>query len=506
MEENRALAMARAFRPDISFGPAQHYSPQRQNRRTPAGRKTVGLSPQPFLRTRLFESSWPAESPQMGATMHESNRPSSVDVAFIEAARSGSLGTIVELLHRASSVNTVVRVKPEGWPVTALHVAAAAGHNEVVSALLTAGADPCAQMPMLRALTPLHVAKDATMCRLLLNAGAPPISLDPRQPDPSKYLRSAGKPDAADAVLRWRAEKLPESLRQQLLGDRILPHLDNMSRPSSARAVNNNNNGRPTTPREERPKRMIVGMSSAQVKLAHEAWTLRSGTEEYDATLKALKEEDECVVCMSSLSGAMQSPWVCKRRSRHVDAAAEDICNPCEEDEEDEDEEEAAPPPPPTARPPLLLLPCGHSGAKPHCLHAHCAERWLLRKASCPVCRRDVRPMLPKPKKNTLLPRPPSARPSRPSTPREPLRSAAPPPGLSNPYSPRRVSRDPSPRNSSRAASPRHPSHGPSPRVRNANLREVSTITMKELAATLPPNRAVGVAGKLWVGWRREGV
>ena len=53
----RALAMARAFRPDISFGPAQHYSPQRQNRRTPAGRKTVGLSPQPFLRTRLFPGS-----------------------------------------------------------------------------------------------------------------------------------------------------------------------------------------------------------------------------------------------------------------------------------------------------------------------------------------------------------------------------------------------------------------------------------------------------------------
>ena len=53
------------------------------------------------------------------------------------------------------------------------------------------------------------------------------------------------------------------------------------------------------------------------------------------------------MVCMSSLSGAMQSPWVCKRRSRHVDAAAEDICNPCEEDEEEDEDEEAAPPPPP---------------------------------------------------------------------------------------------------------------------------------------------------------------
>ena len=124
MEENRALAMARAFRPDISFGPAQHYSPQRQNRRTLAGRKTVGLSP-PFLRTRLFESSWPAESPQMGATMHESNRPSSVDVAFIEAARSRSLGTIVELLHRASSVNTVVS-KARRLAGDRAHVAAAA--------------------------------------------------------------------------------------------------------------------------------------------------------------------------------------------------------------------------------------------------------------------------------------------------------------------------------------------------------------------------------------------
>ena len=122
----------------------------------------------------------------------EADTPAAIDAAFVEACRMGHLPTVVEIIHRVTSVNVTVRVQPEGWPATALHMAAANARHDIVRALLTAGADPTARMPVLRALTPLHVACDETTCRLLLDAGAPPIALDPRQPDPSTYQRSRG--------------------------------------------------------------------------------------------------------------------------------------------------------------------------------------------------------------------------------------------------------------------------------------------------------------------------
>ena len=164
----------------------------------------VALEPHSPRHTEL--SSWPADA-FFNCILADS--PKAADRAFVESARDGSVATVVDGLHRATSVNTVVRVQPEGWPATALHLAAANANHEVVRILLAAGADPTLRMPTMRALTPLHVAKDAKACRLLLDAGAPPIALDPRQPDPSKYLRSRGCYDVRFAADTHRTGYMP---------------------------------------------------------------------------------------------------------------------------------------------------------------------------------------------------------------------------------------------------------------------------------------------------------
>lgn len=220
-------------------------------------------------------------------------------------------------------------------------------------------------------------------------------------------------------------------------------------------------------------------MSAAQVKLAKDTWTLRGAAT--SAVLAALGDEDECCVCMSSLSGVNNSPYpICRTISRtaaadpaaaFTSADAGGASTPCV--------------------PALMLLPCGHSltGGRPHCLHAHCAERWLFRKASCPVCRCDVRPLLPK------VPTPPAATASRPPSPRAF--------GGSSTFG-SATARSISPRNS-RPGSPRDATSDISPRSKRFGATmgaPENAISMRELAALLPPNRAVGVGGKMWVGWR----
>ena len=45
---------------------------------------------------------------------------------------------------------------------------------------------------------------------------------------------------------------------------------------------------------------------------------------------------------------------------------------------------------------PLMLLPCGSATQTEagHLFHASCLRTWLLKKAICPKCRRDVRPLI----------------------------------------------------------------------------------------------------------------
>ena len=285
---------------------------------------------------------------------------------------------------------------------------------------------------------------------------------------------------AADAIVRWRAERLPLPFRDQLLGDRLLPPLpraalahDDSPRSSSPRAA---------TPRS--PKRLVVPpMSSAQVKLALDAWTLRGDA--VNEVLKVLSDEDECCVCMSSLSGISNSPYpACRTCSRTAVCTAASTGGTLGASAAAE---------PTIPRPPLVQLPCGHlTGAKPHCMHAHCAERWLLRKASCPVCRRDVRPLLPK------VPAPPQMPASRPPSPRALVATST---------FGSETSRSASPRNSRPGSARADRPAGSSPRSKRPGATTITTqsretISMRELAAKLPPNRAVGVGGKLWVGWR----
>ena len=111
---------------------------------------------------------------------------------FVQAAKRGDAAAVTRLLPHVSSVDVLVRpiqgLRVKGRPATALHVAASAAAEEVVTLLIDARADVCKKMQWLRALTPLHMAATPSIARLLLDAGAQPIALDPREPEPAVRL------------------------------------------------------------------------------------------------------------------------------------------------------------------------------------------------------------------------------------------------------------------------------------------------------------------------------
>ena len=275
------------------------------------------------------------------------------DVEFVQAALRGDLEALQSLLPYVSSVNARVRPKTGngliGRPATALHLASAAGALDVATLLLDNGADPSSRLEWLRALTPLHVATTVAMARCLIEAGAQPVAFDPREPDPEWYQRQYGRHEVADEIARAKA------------ASRAMAHLA-LSQPAVV-ALSTSNGDSPTGRISSAAKRVVPSLTAADMPLVREAWGLTpraAGNVTIGRSAGTVSEVFECAVCMGAID----------LNPREQDGARDQGIHS------------------------LVLLPCGSDGETPHLYHADCLQRWLLRQASCPVCRQDIRPML----------------------------------------------------------------------------------------------------------------
>jgi len=183
-----------------------------------------------------------------------------------------------------------VRVRPvqgqraKGRPVTALHAASATGTSEVVQLLIAHGANPSARMEWLRALTPLHVASTPEIASRLLNAGAQPVALDPREPDPVWYHQQNKRHDVASTIMEWRRT-------------RFLPALST-SRPYVSPTP------QPAPPPPRKPP-TVPALSAAELKVMEERFRLPP--QQALARLSALGDEHaECAICLGPLSADEQ--------------------------------------------------------------------------------------------------------------------------------------------------------------------------------------------------------
>ena len=263
------------------------------------------------------------------------------DLAFVQAAARGETDSVAALIPRVSSIDVLVRplqgLRTKGRPASALHSAAAVGSEEVVSLLIQNGAEVSKRMHWLRALTPLHVAATPAVAHLLLSAGAQPIALDPREPDPTWYHRVHGREQVAKAIDEWRRA-----------------HLNPTPSPPSPRAAAFVSVG---------PMKTIPALSAAEVKAVASVWSVLH-IEAVEAVAKHLEHEAAAAESVRALECS-----VCFGELRTTPSAA-------------------------ASQQPLICLPCGADGTTPHAFHLECLQRWLLRKATCPMCRSDVRPML----------------------------------------------------------------------------------------------------------------
>ena len=388
--------------------------------------------------------------PTIHSTVHVSREET--DLAFVQAASRGDVNALRELLPNISSID--VRCRPgKGRPSTALHVAAASGALEAAKVLLEAGADPSPRMEWLRSLTPLHLAGTVAMARSLLQAGAQPLALDPREPDPVWYQRSQGRHEVADVIAAARTAA-QRAVAQQHAAQR-------QQRQFQQRAH---------APTAESPRRQVMpSLTAADIALVREAWSLSPAAAAKQITRQHQKpppqepeppQQPEIFPwqqqaaeptgaegrrpSVSDVAYRVSLSPHARRENDSRPASSEAQCEPCREcsicmgdlglpaqDEErrgsHNDNER------------LILLPCGKGSATPHVFHASCLEKWLYRKATCPACRQDVRPMLrasgvqqPQPQQpqaeapasaeRAASPRAQSPRKERPQTPRTSLR------------------------------------------------------------------------------------
>ena len=124
---------------------------------------------------------------------------------ILDAARAGDGAALATLLASGADVNAAA-----GDGMTALHLAAEHGHDEVVGTLLDAGADVSA-VTRIGSYTPLHLAGrrgDGTAVQALLRAGADPNALTTSSRATPLHL-AAGAVDgtrAVEALLRAGAD------------------------------------------------------------------------------------------------------------------------------------------------------------------------------------------------------------------------------------------------------------------------------------------------------------
>lgn len=318
-----------------------------------------------------------------------------VDAEFVAAAARGDLTEVLRLLPQVSHVDVRTRLRGKARPMSALHMAAAFGSLDVVNVLLDSGADHGSRMEWLRALTPLHMATSVSVAERLLAAGAQPIALDPREPDPAWYQRQQGRNDVADAIITARINaRLVSSAHAHA--------------PSAAPVPN-------PSPALGAKRSVIPSLTAADIVLIRECWGCSAAA--LEAVVKASTAAAEAADRPSRPSAVLaegstgepeeveEAPataWrlplrssggagtnAAVRREEHGSTAAEELPNgrECAVCMGELDARTGA-------GVPLTLLPCGMSSATPHAFHADCLERWLLVRATCPTCRSDVRPLL----------------------------------------------------------------------------------------------------------------
>ena len=361
--------MSRSVRPESARLPASAREPSPSSgsmsaRDTAAARMRMNLHHQ-------------GSGPTIRDAVSVSNRKA--DVEFVAAATRGDCAEVLRLLPQATDVD--VRTRFKGSTRSALHMAAANGSLDVVGALLDAGADPSSRMEWLRALTPLHVATTVPVAQRLLASGAHPVALDPREPDPAWYQRQQGRHDVADVISSARI--------QSRLVSNALAHA-----PSAAPAPVSSSN-----PPQRSKRAVIPSLTAADIALVRECW----GCAAHDAThhqsgLPAL------ALAPAEMEAEACAPEATPFRLPKAGLARRSIVAAPESDEHASSSECAvcmgellpatctggtADP-----NPPLILLPCSKSSVTPHIFHSECLERWFLRKATCPTCRTDVRPLL----------------------------------------------------------------------------------------------------------------
>lgn len=132
----------------------------------------------------------------------------------IQAAMTGDLA----VLRRIAKQHGVTAVKAEGDPdeLTTIHVAAAAGHEDIVRFLLSdeIRADPRTARD--NNFTPLHAAAmqgNARICQLLLDHGADPnMQTDPQGYSPLHSAAWGGHVEAGSGPARMRRTDRPAQL------------------------------------------------------------------------------------------------------------------------------------------------------------------------------------------------------------------------------------------------------------------------------------------------------
>jgi hypothetical protein len=327
-------------------------------------------------------------------------------VAFVRAAQAGERHAVLQALDGGDVSDVNVRVRPlhgkrGSKPVSALHAAAAAGAAEVVESLLDHGASLRVCLEQLRPLTPLHLAATARVAHTLLSAGAQPISLDPREPEPVWYHHQHGRDDVAQTIVAWkRAQTSHERARQQATPTN-----------STTRGVYSAHARRCSVP----------AASDAEVRDAVERWQLPAcraapmvgDADHTDAHAQCGGSADAgCgggvvratsrVISKGARRGCAMShhamrELACTREAAgeaagevageaagegHGDASFDgSVCSICLTEMEATDK--------------LMSLPCAPAhAAHSHVWHAACLCRWLQHKRSCPVCRHDVLSLL----------------------------------------------------------------------------------------------------------------
>ena len=325
-----------------------------------------------------------------GPTIHSTVKTSrsEIDIAFVQAARAGDVQEVRRLLDRVSSIDVLARpiqgTKVKGRPATALHMAASVGSEPIVKMLIEAGADVSYKMQWLRSLTPLHMAATPEVARLLLDAGAQPIALDPREPHPFWYHNVHGRRDVAAAIDEWRRAHLPPT---QASMDPLPPRAT-PSRTMTAR------------------KTTIPALSAAEIGCVASLWTLDAvGVAALEKSLVGHKVDDDDSITKETAQEEDEPRPADDGSARSDEGASEAACVTASAAPSDCECSVCMGDLLPTnlgmakssaAAVALVCLPCGQHGARAHAFHSKCLQRWLLRKAICPICRADVRPLLRK--------------------------------------------------------------------------------------------------------------